>query len=112
MTSSYLSNRTQPTKINESFSERSQIVHGVSQGSSLSLLLFNIDLIDLFYECEENNIASYVDGTSPYCSVADTHTVISEFQIFFKQVFSLVRIKSSKSQSRKMSFTFKFNNSY
>ena len=49
----YLSNRTHRTKINECFSERPRIEHGVPQGSILGPLLFNIDLIYLFYECEE-----------------------------------------------------------
>ena len=41
------------------FSKKSSIEHGVPQDSVLGSLLFNIDLIDLFYECEESNIASY-----------------------------------------------------
>ena len=45
---SYLSNRTHRTKINKYFSQRSRIEHGVSQGSYLGLLLFNIDLIHFF----------------------------------------------------------------
>ena len=79
MTFSYLSNRTHRTKISECFSERSRIEHGVPQGSILGPLLFNIDLIDLFYECEESNIASYADDTTPYSCARDTQTVISEF---------------------------------
>ena len=75
---SYLNNRTHRTKINECFSERSRIEHGVPQGSILGPLLFNIDLIDLFYECEESNIASYADDTTPYSCARDTQTVISE----------------------------------
>ena len=35
------------------------------QGLILGPLLFNIDLIDLFYECKEINIASYADDTTP-----------------------------------------------
>ena len=77
---SYLSNRTHRTKINECFSERSRIEHGVPQGSILGPLLFNIDLIDLFYECEESNIASYADDTTPYSCARDTQTVISELK--------------------------------
>ena len=45
---SYLNNRTHRTKINECFSERSRIEHGVPQGPILGPLLFNSDLIDLF----------------------------------------------------------------
>ena len=77
---SYLNSRTHRTKINECFSERSRIEHGVPQGSILGPLLFNIDLIDLFYECEESNIASYADGTTPCSCARDTQTVISELK--------------------------------
>ena len=59
---SYLSNRTHQTKINECFSERSR----TEQGSILGPLLFNIELIDSFYECEKSNIASYADDTTLY----------------------------------------------
>ena len=61
---SYLSNRTHHTKIKECFSERFRIEDGVPQGSVLCTLLFNTDLIDLFYEYEESNIASYADDTT------------------------------------------------
>ena len=74
---SYLSNRTHRTKINDCFSERSRIEHGVPQGSILGHLLFNIDLIDLIYECEESNIASYADDTASYSCARDTQAVIS-----------------------------------
>ena len=75
---SYLSNRTHRTKISEFFSERSKIEHGVPQDSILGPLLFDINLIDLFYECEESNIASYADDTTPYSCAKDTQTVICE----------------------------------
>ena len=52
----------------------------MAQGSILGPLLFNIDLIDLFYECEESNIASYADDTTPYSCARDTQTVISELK--------------------------------
>ena len=75
---SYLNNRTHRTKTNECFSERSIIEYGVPQGSILGPLLFNIDLIDLFYKCEESNINSYADDTTQYSCARDTQTVISE----------------------------------
>ena len=60
--------------------ERSRIERGVPQGSILGPLLFDIDLIDLFYECEESNIVSYADDTTPYSCARDTQTVISELK--------------------------------
>ena len=60
--------------------ERSRIENGVPQGSILGTLLFNIDLIDLFYECEESNIPSYADDTTPYSCAKDTQTLISELK--------------------------------
>ena len=44
------------------------------------LIIFNIDLINLFYECEESNIASYADDITPYSCARDTQTVISELK--------------------------------
>ena len=76
--SSYLKHRTQRTKINECFSTRSNIEHGVPQGSILGPLLFNINMIELFYECEENDTANYADDTTPYSCGNDIPTVISE----------------------------------
>ena len=75
---SYLSNWTHRTKINEYFSESFRIEQGVRKGSILGLLLFNIDLIDLLYDCEEGNIANYADDTTPYSCAMDIQTVISE----------------------------------
>ena len=78
--SSYLKHRTQWTKINDCFSTRSNIAYGVPQGSILGPLLFNINMIDVFYECEENGIANYADDTTPYSCGTDIPTVISELQ--------------------------------
>ena len=45
----YLSNETQQIKINKTFSDRTDIELAVPQGSFLEPLLFNSDMIDLFY---------------------------------------------------------------
>ena len=84
---SYLSSGIHRTKIIECFSERSRIDHGVPQSSILGSSLFNSDLIDLFYECEEGNMVSYAEDTSLYSCASGTQTVISELK------FKLIKFK-------------------
>ena len=50
-------------------------------------LLFNINMTDLFYECEENDIAHYADNTTPYSCGTYNPTVISELQGISTKVF-------------------------
>ena len=45
-------------------------------------------MIDLFYECEENDIANYADDTTPYSCGTDIPTVISELQVISTKVFN------------------------
>ena len=70
---SYLSNRTQGIRINNSYSKKSEIKYGVPQGSVLAQLLFNIDLIDLLLEYENDKIRSYADDTTPYSCIQIYH---------------------------------------
>ena len=70
------------------FSTRSDIEYSVPQGSILGLLPFNIKMIDLFYECEENDIANCADDKTPYSCGTDLPTVISELQGISTNVFN------------------------
>ena len=63
---SYLSDRKQRTKVNNSFSEWCNISSGVPQGSFLGPLLFNLYTNDIFYFVNKCNIANYADDTTPY----------------------------------------------
>ena len=69
---SYLTNRWQRTKVNTSCSTWSELLLGVSQGSALGPLLFNIYLNDLFYLTECTNVCNYADDTIFYaCDLKD-----------------------------------------
>ena len=46
-----------------------KIEYGVPEGSILGILLFKINSIDMFYECEDCGTENYADDTTPYASL-------------------------------------------
>ena len=87
---SYHSNRTQRVKTKTSYTDKSTIEYGVPQGSILGPLLVNMDLIDLFFECDDSEIASYADDTTPYSCTDDIPSVITQLQSTASKLFFLV----------------------
>ena len=76
----YLSDRKQRTKVNSSFSVWSDIASGISQGSILGPLLFNIYLNDIFYFTSGTEITNYADDTTPYTIKEDIESLIEILQ--------------------------------
>ena len=74
---SYLTNRTQRVKINNSYSQWSTILYGVP---ILGPLLFNIFLSDLFLFIPKIDIANYADDNAPYTTGMDTVTVLQDLR--------------------------------
>ena len=60
-----LENRTQRTKIDSSWQKT---LYGAPQGSILGPLLFNIELCDLFFIMNHEDIANYANDNTPYIS--------------------------------------------
>ena len=72
-------------------------------------LLFNIDLIDVFLECEDDNISSYADDTTPYSSAQDLESVISELQRIAKKSFDWCRNNHMKANPEKFQVILSLN---
>ena len=58
---------------------------GEPQGSVLGPLLFNIDMINLFNECKDSNVASYADDTTLYSCALEVQTSALNFSVGLKK---------------------------
>ena len=77
---SYLSNRKQRVKINDTYSSWSEILFGVPQGSILGPLLLNIFICDMLYFLEGFDIANYADDSTPYCAGKSAESVVNNLE--------------------------------
>ena len=75
--SSYLSGRKQRTKVKNHFSQWSDILSGIPQGSILGPLLFNIYMNDIFYFVNEKFFANYAEDNTPYAIDKDIEEVLN-----------------------------------
>ena len=73
---SYLSDRKQRVKINDTYSSCSEILFGVPQGSILGPSLFNIFICDMFYFLKGFDIANHADDSTQYCEGKSAESVV------------------------------------
>ena len=95
------------------FSNFSKVVlgsqFGVPHGSVLGPLLFNIDIINLFYECEDSNTASYADDTTPYSCATDIPSLPLEVQASATKLFRWFKINHLKANPGKFHILLRTN---
>ena len=77
---SYLKNRWQRVKVNDSFSQWTELLLGVPQGSVLGPLLFNIYLNDLIWFIDNGEVCNYADDTTPYSCGNDLDVLKSNLE--------------------------------
>ena len=85
----YLNDKIQVTKVGSFHSEILQIIYGVPQGSILSPLLFNVNLIDLFIaEHYKSDFSNYADDTTSYNCGSTFFETISDLDITLGNLFN------------------------
>ena len=78
--SSYLSDRWQHVKINNRFSNWTELLQGVPQGSVLGPLLFNIYLNDLFFALKNFDVCNFEDDTTPFACDSSLKSVLEKLE--------------------------------
>ena len=101
---SYLTDRKHRMKVNSSYSSFLDLLIGVSQGSILGPLLFNIYISNLFLFLDDNNVASYADDTTLYAMKENTLQVLKEIEDKSVCVFNSFSAKHFKTNPKKSLF--------
>ena len=78
---SYLTNRLQRCKINNSFSEWGKVLN--TQGSILGLLLFNIFLNDIFLSLQKCDLANYADDSTLYTPDKSISNIMNSLRFYY-----------------------------
>ena len=101
----YINGRSQKIKVGFSFSSELDIFYGVPEGSILGLLLFNIDICDLFFV-----FCDYAGDTPFYECDQHCGNLISNLELTLDKTFRWFGYNSLKGNPSKSDFSYDLNN--
>ena len=98
---SYLTNRKQRVKINNSFSDWLEIIVGVPRGSVLGPLLFNIFINDLLLCIDEDDLCNFADDKTLSKCCGSLIEAKSSIEMQWSSIISWFKAKSMKMNPEK-----------
>ena len=98
---SYLTGRWQRTKVNNSYSSWTKIMHGVPQGSVLGPLFFNIYLNDLLFLSLETSLCNYADDNTLYACDISLKNLIEKLESSASEVLNWFKYNYMKPNDSK-----------
>ena len=101
---SYLTNKHQRVKINNSYSLWKFVTCVVPQVSNLGSVLFNIFLCDLFFIIDHVDLASYGDDNTPYTYGKVSNKVLEKLECASRNIFEWFFNNAVKANSDRCHF--------
>ena len=83
------------------YGKRSEIKHGISQGSILGPLLFNIFINHLFFVIEKSDICNFTDDNTLHCCGANLKSVLENLKRDTSKHLYWFKINSMKANLEK-----------
>ena len=100
----YLANCKQITKISSSYSDWSDLVRGIRQGSILGPFLFNLFIYDLFLSITRTNICNFADDNTIYSSNINLQTILKDIKYDMQYILKWFKVNSLKLNPKKFTF--------